>query len=67
MTRKDMETIFKTVLRANKEYAKAVDTGASGALQEVLLAGCDALFKSMILEAGLVNEYAEYCKIHTIR
>lgn len=53
--------IFETVLSANKDYVKAVNTGARAEVQENLLIQCRILFKTMILEVGLAVEYNDYC------
>ena len=55
------EGIFETVLYANNEYAEAVKNNARAEVQKNLLTQCEILFNTMILDAGLVSEYKEYC------
>lgn len=59
-----MEGIFNTVIKANRDYVKAVDSNANAEVQENLLTTCRILMKTMIQDAGLCNEYKEYCEQH---
>lgn len=54
--------IFETVLMTNKDYIEAVNRGESAEVQTNLLKQCDIIFKTMILNAGLAEEYKEYCE-----
>lgn len=58
------EGIFRTVFLTNKEYVEAVESGARAEVQVNLLKQCEILFKTMILDTGLAEEYKEYCEQH---
>ncbi len=53
---------FETVLAANKDYTEAVENNARKEVQENLLTQATILFKAIVLDRGLANEYSEYCE-----
>lgn len=60
MTKAELtKPIFDLILEANADYVQAVGTPA----EEIMLEVCSTLFEKLILSTGLVNEYAEYCRL----
>lgn len=52
---------FETVLFTNKCYVDAINRGAGAEEQEIALNACRVVFKKLVLDAGLAQEYNEYC------
>lgn len=53
--------IFETVLATNKEYIDAINSNADAKVQVNLLKQCEIVLKTMIIDAGLAQEYKDYC------
>ncbi len=54
--------IFDTVLKHNKDYKEAVENNASAEVQQNLLTQCSIIHRTMVIDAGLANEYHDYCQ-----
>lgn len=54
--------VFDRVLEANKNYIDALNKNATAYAQTIYLDRCKMLMKELVIEAGLAQEYREYCE-----
>ncbi len=52
---------FDAVIKANKDYTRAIENNERKEVQENLLTAATILFETIIAEHGLHTEYKEYC------
>ena len=62
-----MNGVFETVLHANRQYVEAIERNERAEVQINLLKTCEILMKTMIIDAGLSQEYRDYCDAKTAR